>query len=310
MSTTLSADQMLRVMDIMRRNPNAVRPARRKAKSNAKPVRMQAISDVIKANIPLVYVLEVAGQLHKLHLVDGYADTESPGAPTVRKYNAVLKALGNTAVLDENAPFQEVCKAHRAIYIRVTSSGLPLPEGTKIVSAKAEPSKADVRKQQLDATLEAEPVIKQKPNPDAVAKASPTPEEAKPVATATKKEPLSRPYVWVKNGKEERITAKQWEQRVRMCGGLDRVPLGSGEVGDAFEMVVLEENVPTEDVEFEWVDDIPVVVDIDPSSDQFVMVVQKPSPEAKAKRKAAKKAAKQEQPVVKDLTEALAILSR
>ena len=295
MSTTISADKMLRIMDVMRRNPNSLRPVASTTKRSTDPVRMLAFTEVVKSGVPLVFTATVGDQEIRLHLLDGYADSENPGASIVAPYNAALKALGNKAVLDVNAPFREIARAHSAIYARITVGNLPVADGTKLVSAKAQPSKADQRK------------VQQKPNP--AAKAAPTPKEAKPVVTTEKKaaEPLARPYVWVKNGVEQRITTKQWEQRVRMCGGLDRVPLGSGEVGDPFQMQVLTDD-EAETVDIEWVDDIPVVVDINPESPALV-VIQKPSSQAKAKRtkrtKAQKAKATAAQP---DLARALAFI--
>lgn len=79
---------------------------------------------------------------------------------------------------------------------------------------------------------------------------------------------------------------------------------------DPFQMQVLTDD-EVETVEIEWVDDIPVVIDIaiDPQSPALV-VVQKPSPQAKAKRTKRTKTKVAEAAAQPDLARALAILTK
>lgn len=298
MTVTLTADKMLRVMDILQRNPNSLKAVRSALKPDGAPVRMKAFIEVIKSDVPLTYTVAVDGKDHRLHLTEGYADSESPGVPVIAPYNAALKALGNKAVLSEHAPYSEVCAAHTAIYNRVHKGVLPVPDGTEIKKNEF-PVCPEHGTTECDHTA---------------APAAPTSEETKPVQVKEPKVAVQRPYVWVKNGKEERITAKQWEQRVRMCGGVNNVPLGCGQLEPLIEDVVLLSD--TEDIDIEWDQDIPYVVEEPnetPAAAETPVLVQRPVADAPAKRKKKnkKKAAKQ-QPVqtepVMDLARALSIL--
>lgn len=286
MSINVTDDKIRRIVQILAPHLEVREP-----KAPPTPtLHMRAIADVLNQHVPLVFNVQTGEHTYRLALPEGYADSEAVGKGNTSVYNVVLRILGNQHVLPETCTMLELSRCHVAIFNRTmrsltadyTALTPEQPKPPKSTEVEAEPMPEPVAPV-VDAGLcctacaravDGRWMVADKPycqdhwsdglkatvsgqkSTPAAKKAAPTPKEAK------RKMNTNKPYVWItKAGVEQRLTEAQFMHRVNMVGGLHKVPVGCGEVGDEFaEPVLLQDNV---EPDIEWVDDIPYVADPD-----------------------------------------------